>query len=897
MTTSSSEYYFGYNCPVGFYDISADGCAPCTNAPAGTIYTSNGNGFNACSYSPPGTLAVSSCPAYSLSAAQIMAGVTYVPCELNLTAGERVAWGSWPGWPNNGTVESCSGSWPFVSLQTPTLELIDDTDCGVDNSCSCGGGDYIVPMTGAYTLLQTCPCRLPTGSVEYSFSLACTTPGTEFYACSATIHVTTWTPPPVASPPPRPPLPPPPPRSDTIAAATANCRSSFDLVGCPPNLFLPGYCGTYVANVTDATFCFGRLVFRQVQNASYAYFFSDAMKAWQATNTEVYNISAENLCASSAGDVYVNDRASNPDPVQAGSAAGNVVWYDTGKERHDERYVGATTLRLSAPPFVASSSAIMYHCGPVMSKPIDVYFLWYGSSWSTTSSAEAFLLSTLLPVLVAGLTGSEHWRINSDRYFDAKGVPVASSLRVAGEARVGNTRGLSQVRVEDIVVDALRDGTFPVSGDAIYYVLTAADVHVDYFCFQVCGWHGAFTWNSTVDVKYAMTGDPSQCPSCAFPGLAATQAPNGNPFVDSMLSVIVHELEEAATDPIIGSGWLFPGDYYQAENADMCAWMFGTVSRTSTGKLYNLALNGTNFLVQQNWDPANGGGCTMTVEHGAWSPPPPLAPAPPPKPPPPPMPPGKALCAPFSSGGIPFELDAGGTPAIIYSYCNISLAQGSSLSAGTCLSVAGLAVCSGDTFLVLRAPNGTTVAYNDDACGQCSVLNYIGQDTGTYQLAEGCYGLSKCNGMVEYTINAPPPTPPSPIPSSPAPPSPATLPATPPLPPPPTPPPSPVPPLPPPPNPPPSSPLAPPPPPPSPLVPATPPLSPPPAAIPRGRDEPTTQFWLILMSSMLAAVSVLFVVFVVVQRSRKARENAVYGVKTGQERLFKALQSDYTIKL
>ena len=81
-------------------------------------------------------------------------------------------------------------------------------------------------------------------------------------------------------------------------------------------------------------------------------------------------------------------------------------------------------------------------------------------------------------------------------------------------------------------------------------------------------------------------------------------SPNGNAGVDGMVSVVAHELEEALTDPNPSSGWT---DSNGAENADKCAWTFGSgLPQAANGAFYNITLNGVNgprnFLVQRNLD-------------------------------------------------------------------------------------------------------------------------------------------------------------------------------------------------------------------------------------------------------------------------------------------------------
>jgi hypothetical protein len=75
-----------------------------------------------------------------------------------------------------------------------------------------------------------------------------------------------------------------------------------------------------------------------------------------------------------------------------------------------------------------------------------------------------------------------------------------------------------------------------------------------------------------------------------------------------MADSVAHETEEFATDPDL-TAWY---DNRGNENADKCAWTFGTTSKASNGSLYNITLGSKQYLLQRNWVNANGGYCAMT---------------------------------------------------------------------------------------------------------------------------------------------------------------------------------------------------------------------------------------------------------------------------------------------
>jgi PEP-CTERM motif len=83
-----------------------------------------------------------------------------------------------------------------------------------------------------------------------------------------------------------------------------------------------------------------------------------------------------------------------------------------------------------------------------------------------------------------------------------------------------------------------------------------------------------------------------------------------------MVSVIAHELIEATTDPL-GTAWWDSNPSsrtYGYENADMCAWKFGTTYTTNNGAQANIKVGKKNFLLQQQWVNTGGGNgsCAMS---------------------------------------------------------------------------------------------------------------------------------------------------------------------------------------------------------------------------------------------------------------------------------------------
>jgi hypothetical protein len=245
------------------------------------------------------------------------------------------------------------------------------------------------------------------------------------------------------------------------------------------------------------------------------------------------------------------------------------------------------------------ANGIAYHGGPIMLGTTDVYLIWYGG-WSGNSA------TSILTDLASNIGGSPYFNINTT-YTDGSGAHASNSVHYAGSTTDAYSQGtsLSDSAVAAVVSSAITSGRLPSDTHGIYFVLTSSDVNeTSGFCTQYCGWHDNTTVGSAA-VKYAFVGNPDRCPSsCA----AQTTGPNGNAGADGMASIVAHELEEAVTDPL-GTAWYDTRGY---ENADKCAWTFGTEYTVSNGAKANMRIGARDYLIQRNWVNAGGGYCAVS---------------------------------------------------------------------------------------------------------------------------------------------------------------------------------------------------------------------------------------------------------------------------------------------
>jgi hypothetical protein len=248
------------------------------------------------------------------------------------------------------------------------------------------------------------------------------------------------------------------------------------------------------------------------------------------------------------------------------------------------------------------NNGIIYHGGPVLgvvgSAPVYAYYIWYGN-WSGNSAV------TILTDLANNIGGSPYYNINST-YYNGSNAHIVNSVTYGGSTTDNYSRGtsLSDAAIQSVVSDAITSGRLPNNTSGVYFVLTSQDVTASSgFCTQYCGWHTYGTIGGS-NIKYAFVGNSARCPSACQ---AQNVGPNGNAGADGMASIIAHELEEANTDPNLNAWY----DRRGAENADKCAWTFGS-TYTVNGALANMRLGNRDYLIQQNWVNAAGGYCAKS---------------------------------------------------------------------------------------------------------------------------------------------------------------------------------------------------------------------------------------------------------------------------------------------
>ena len=269
-----------------------------------------------------------------------------------------------------------------------------------------------------------------------------------------------------------------------------------------------------------------------------------------------------------------------------------------------------------------SNNGISFHGGPVLQSGTNVVAVYWASSpiyvngpTPGTSGANAADQS-LVGQFLRSLGGSHYFNINST-YTDGSRA-IVNSVSYTGywannSGVPANGQNVSDQNMLDMLSSGFTSGALTYDSHTLYAIFTAGTVNLGGgFGTQYCAYHWFGTVNtpggSRTVLYAAMPYDHAYSGACDMFTMWGPANASFDPGADAEVNTLAHETEETTTDEL-GNAWF---DSRGFENADKCAWTFGNgVFGTSAGGVANVTLNGKNYLIQQNWVNANGGGCAM----------------------------------------------------------------------------------------------------------------------------------------------------------------------------------------------------------------------------------------------------------------------------------------------
>lgn len=217
---------------------------------------------------------------------------------------------------------------------------------------------------------------------------------------------------------------------------------------------------------------------------------------------------------------------------------------------------------------------LVYNGGPLIPN-VQVFTVFWGKNWASTpayvtlaNNINSFYKAILVSPLIDQLG-----EYNVPAHTIGHGS-LTGTKTITAKAPVGN---ITDAQIQKALKGWIKAHTVPApNANTLYFIYFDINVKVmmggSSSCTQFCGYHN--------DIKggtyYAVMPFPS-CAGC-LGGMSAFNALTGTSS---------HELCEAITDPIPGTGWY---DNQYGEIGDICAWRFKTVA---------------GFNVQQEWSNAH----------------------------------------------------------------------------------------------------------------------------------------------------------------------------------------------------------------------------------------------------------------------------------------------------
>jgi len=267
------------------------------------------------------------------------------------------------------------------------------------------------------------------------------------------------------------------------------------------------------------------------------------------------------------------------------------------------------------------SNGITYHGGQVLLSGTNVVAVYWAASpiynGAPAAGTHGAITSNVSPdaslvgYFLSHLGGSSYFNINSTYTNGTTAIQnvVRYTAYWANNSNVpSDGQSVSDAQIVAMLQSGFSSGALSYDPATVYAVFTAGTVNLGGgFGKQYCAYHthGTVTVdNTSKTVLYAAMPYNYAYPSACTNG---TAAPNSDPGADAEVNTLAHEIEETTTD-LMGNAWY---DFFGYENADKCAWNFGTTQNNGQG-VWNITIGTKQFLVQQNWINASGGGCRQS---------------------------------------------------------------------------------------------------------------------------------------------------------------------------------------------------------------------------------------------------------------------------------------------
>ncbi len=290
---------------------------------------------------------------------------------------------------------------------------------------------------------------------------------------------------------------------------------------------------------------------------------------------------------------------------------------DSPGNRHEHGLIGAVESRAVQKARPGSGTGISFHGGTTLSSINIQAIYWaaapiYKNGPAAGTNGAASNDGSLVGYFLSNVGGSPYYNINTT-YTNASGAKLLNSVNYvsywANNTNVpSNGQNVGTTAIMAMLQSGFDGNKLTYDANTLYTVFTAGTVNLGGGAgTQYCAYHtngNVIIGGVSKRIYYAVMPYNAGWPSGCMAGLAS---PNADAPADAEVNTLVHEIEETQTDAM-GNAWYDNRGY---ENADKCAWTFGTTFNNGVG-VYNTTIGTKNFLVQQNWINSGSGGCRIS---------------------------------------------------------------------------------------------------------------------------------------------------------------------------------------------------------------------------------------------------------------------------------------------
>lgn len=258
------------------------------------------------------------------------------------------------------------------------------------------------------------------------------------------------------------------------------------------------------------------------------------------------------------------------------------------------------------------NTGIYYHGGPIIYSTNVAALYWSSSAiynggptpgthgnpgCGAATPADNSIVGYFMCNLAPNTGGTQYFNINTT-YYDGSNTHVNNVVTYT-QYWADNVNPVPQspsdTDIQNEIEAGFTSGNLTYEPNTLYEVYTGPGINPGGgFGTRYCAYHGWWTDGQGRNVKFAAEPHAYDFP----PACSALQGSNNNDAAaDAEVNLVAHETEETTTDENLNAWYDLIGN----ENADKCAWQFGTTFPGTNGAQANAAIGAKDFLIQMNW--------------------------------------------------------------------------------------------------------------------------------------------------------------------------------------------------------------------------------------------------------------------------------------------------------